>query len=100
MNSSRAEKPADMSDSTNSVLIHDLRGPTLNAMAFNKEIMEAATRLSEIMSDSDRVITPEERVELSEILAEDINPCVEYAQRALQTMEERLNSVSYSKDAE
>jgi len=69
-------------------------------MAFNKEIMEAATRLSEIMGDSDRVITPEERVELSAILAEDINPCVEYAQRALQTMEERLNSVSYSKDAE
>ncbi len=81
-----------------SVLVHDLRGPTLNAMAFNKEVIVAAERLSELLEDPDRVITAEERKELSEIISADINPCTEFVHRALLNMENRLNKIEFFRE--
>lgn len=78
-----------------SVLVHDLRGPTINAMAFNKEVIVAAERLSELLDDTDRIITPEERKELKQIINDDINPCTEYVHGALLNMESRINKIEF-----
>lgn len=71
-------------------LLHDLRGPTLNALAFNDELIEATKALWAILIDPDREISQQERQQISEILKDDIQPCVEFVRKALVSMEERL----------
>ena len=81
-----------------SVVVHDLRGPSINAMAFNKEVIVAAERLNETLENPDRIITPEERKELSEIINVDINPCTEYVHKALLSMESRINKIEFFRE--
>lgn len=89
MNNSISQCKPDHDDEIR-VLIHDLRGPAINAKAFNNDTTEAAHRLLAILGDSQRIVTPEERVEISEIIANDVVPCVAYVNEALVKLEERL----------
>lgn len=77
-------------DDERGAFIHDLRGPVINAKAFNNDVSDAAHRLFAILGDSQRNVTPEEREEIADIIANDVVPCVGYVNDALLQMEKRL----------
>lgn len=75
----------------NRKLLHDLRGPLINAAAFNKELTDAIEHLCNLLGDENTELSTAQRSKITEILREDLTPCNQYVQSAVTQMQERLD---------
>ena len=77
--------------SSRSTLVHDLRGPLVTIEGFTGEIGQALGELETMLGAQ---AAPEEVVgRLTELLDEDLLPCLEFVSRAVTMMHGRIDGI-------
>lgn len=75
-------------------ILHDLHGPLINISGLSTEIHNTLEKMRELLCSKQSDMEPQLFEELTDLIVNDLSPCISHIDASKQQLTERLNTFS------